>query len=115
VSLRACPHSLVTSLEAFGIEQRNGGSCVSGLRDATLLSREGKEGNPALQGALGQTFTLVTVAVVVTSRLRWVEPDQGVNPHDSDTCFHRALELLYLAHTGFQNTQLDNIHYLALG
>jgi hypothetical protein len=46
---------------------------------------------------------------IVFSRPFRVQLDHGVNTHDSDTCLDSTLQLLHLAHAGFEHTSLDRV------
>lgn len=47
----------------------------------------------------------MSMTVVTTSALLlWIQLDQGIDTHDGDTRLHCRLQLLDLAHTGFQHT-----------
>jgi hypothetical protein len=52
--------------------------------------------------------------VVSAASLLGVEPDQGINAHDSDTCLHGGLQLLDLAHAGLQHTCLQAVVHRAV-
>lgn len=51
--------------------------------------------------------SLVAVAVILL--LLGVKLDDGVNAHDSYASFHGTLQLLDLAHAGFQHAGLEGI------
>jgi hypothetical protein len=52
---------------------------------------------------------------IIFSRPFRVQLDHSVNTHDSDTCLDGTLQLLHLAHAGFQHTGFDRVDDSAFG
>lgn len=54
------------------------------------------------------------MSVVTAALLLRIQLDEGIDSHNGNTRLHRRLQLLDLAHAGFQYTGLERVVYFAV-
>lgn len=59
-------------------------------------------------------IVLMSVSIITAALLLRIQLDEGIDSHNGNARLHCRLQLLDLAHAGFQNTSLERVVYLAI-